>query len=176
MRWKESSSAHSTGSTTITSTTMTVGETSAMPARESRRARVARARRVVSGRGLELGGHGASSRPDWISSTVACTSLAACGRVLAADHVGDRARDRLLTAQRADQRALALGEAPALEVLDAVGRARRSSPRRRTRLSGALLSTPLSSPAHAVWNFSGSELSPARTGYLPCGESPSQRT
>src|SRR3712207_7750938 len=35
--------------------------------------------------------------------------------------IGDRLGDRLLPAQRADQRALTLGEAPALEVRHAVG-------------------------------------------------------
>src|SRR5215216_4152746 len=122
MRWNESTSAHSTGSTTITKTTMTVGETSAMPARESRRARVFRARRRLTAWA-------------WTSTSAATVSLQPgldlldgglqllrrLRRVLAADDVGDRGRDRVLAAQRADERALALREAPALEVLDAVG-------------------------------------------------------
>src|SRR5215211_620326 len=122
MRWNERTSAHTTGSATITNTTMTVGDTSAMPARESRRARVLRARRPLTACA-------------WISTSVATGSglsepgldlldrgldvLGRLGRVLAADHVGDRAGDRLLSAQGADERSLALGEAPALEVLDA---------------------------------------------------------
>ena len=45
--WKDSTSAHSTGSTTITITTITVGDTSVTPARESRWARTPRARRFA---------------------------------------------------------------------------------------------------------------------------------
>src|SRR3954452_12863252 len=110
MRLNDSTTAQSTGSTTMTSTTNSVGDTIAMPARASRRARLIRRARRARTR----------PRRRWEDATAGLVEagldlfdallglLERRGRVLAVDHRRDRVGERLLTAQGADERRLPL--------------------------------------------------------------------